>query len=79
MFEKHDKSRACSACRAEAPLPRVLQAALSFILTFPTMLVLDFSSTNPAVSLAQLGSLLCLRGNKGDPEPGVSLPCLPSL
>lgn len=57
MFGKHDKSRACSACRAEAPLPKVLQAVLSFILTFPTVLVLGFSSTNPAVSLASWGAL----------------------
>lgn len=55
-------SMAEPACRAVALLPRVLQAALGFILTFTTMLVPGFSSTNPAVSLAQLGTHLCLRG-----------------
>lgn len=46
-------SMAEPACRAVAPLPRALQAALSFTLTFTTMLVLGFSSTNPAGSLAK--------------------------
>lgn len=38
-------SMAEPACRAAAPLPTVLQAALSFILTFTTMLVLSATPT----------------------------------
>lgn len=61
-------SMAEKACKAVVPLPKVLQAPLSFVLTLTTMLVLCFSNTNPTMSLAWLETVMPERGKKRSPR-----------